>query len=66
MAENTGEKNSINCFLCEHFYITYEKNYPYGCRIIGFKSKRLPSIDVYMNSDIDCALFSAKEKGKID
>jgi hypothetical protein len=59
---NTGEKNSINCFLCEYFYITYERNFPYGCRIIGFKSRQLPSIDVYANSSMDCGLFSAKEK----
>jgi hypothetical protein len=56
------EMQHINCFSCEHFYITYEKKYPYGCRIIGFKSVRLPSIDVYVNSDMECGLFLQKEK----
>jgi hypothetical protein len=60
----TGEKQNINCFLCEHFYITYERNFPYGCRIIGFKSRQLPSIDVYANSTMDCGLFLAKGKRK--
>ncbi|HOW56781.1 MAG TPA: hypothetical protein PKZ12_02170 [Smithellaceae bacterium] len=52
----------INCFLCRYFYITYEKKFPYGCRVMGFKSKRLPSIDVFNNSDMDCSLFMEKEK----
>jgi hypothetical protein len=58
------ETQQINCFSCEHFYITYEQRYPYGCRIIGFKSARMPSVDVYINSDMQCGLFSEKEKRK--
>jgi hypothetical protein len=56
------EKSHINCFSCESFYITYDKKYPYGCRIIGFKSIRMPSADVYANSDMECGLFRQKEK----
>jgi hypothetical protein len=52
----------INCFSCEYFYITYERKYPYGCRIIGFKSARMPSADVYATSDMQCGLFLQKEK----
>jgi hypothetical protein len=59
-----AEKSDINCFSCEHFYITYDKKYPYGCRIIGFKSARMPAVDVYINSDMDCGLFRQKEKAK--
>lgn len=52
----------INCFFCEHFYITYETKYPYGCRAMGFKSARMPAVDVYSNSAMDCALFVRKEQ----
>ena len=63
MTDNGQEEtHKINCFSCEHFYITYEQRYPYGCRIIGFKSVRMPSIDVYVNSHIECGLFVQKEK----
>jgi hypothetical protein len=67
MANNITDKNKegmqhINCFSCEHFYITYEQRYPYGCRIIGFKSARMPSVDVYINSDMECGLFVQKER----
>ena len=62
MADNKSEEiKPINCFSCEHFYITYEQKYPYGCRIIGFKSARMPSVDVYINSDMECGLFVRRE-----
>jgi hypothetical protein len=62
---NDGKKEAtqhINCFSCEHFYITYEQRYPYGCRSIGFKSVRMPSVDVYINSNMECGLFVPKER----
>ena len=48
----------INCFTCEHFYITY------GCRAMGFKSFRMPSVDVYGASGADCTLFTPKDNTK--
>ena len=62
MQDINNEEKHINCFSCEHFYITYEKKYPYGCRAVGFKSVRMPSLDVYANSDLECGLF--RQKGK--
>ncbi len=53
----------INCFFCEHFFITYEARFPYGCRAMGFKSARMPSVDVFSNSEMDCTLFVRKERG---
>jgi len=50
----------INCFSCQHFYITYDPTFPYGCRTIGFKSYLLPSKEVYVNSGMDCLLFVEK------
>lgn len=52
----------VNCFFCKHFHITYEKKYPYGCQAIGFKSARMPAVDVFSNSGMDCALFDKKER----
>ena len=40
------EGTLINCFFCEHFYITYEVKFPYGCKAMGFKSMRMPSVDL--------------------
>jgi hypothetical protein len=63
MSENQPV-TTINCFDCEHFYITYENKFPYGCRAIGFKSVRMPSLDVFANSEMDCNLFTLKERMK--
>ena len=64
MAENQPPATTINCFSCEHLYITYEAKFPYGCRIMGFKSVRMPSLDVFANSEMDCNLFTLKERMK--
>ena len=63
MAENKKQGTLINCFFCEHFYITHEFKSPYGCRAKGFKSIRMPAVDVYNNSEMDCALFVYTERG---
>ncbi|MDA9297205.1 hypothetical protein N9Q44_03705 [Gammaproteobacteria bacterium] len=34
---------TTNCYGCVHFYITWDKQWPYGCRKMDFRSKRLPS-----------------------
>jgi len=62
MGDGKSEEKRTNCFSCEHFYITYDQKFPYGCRAIGFKSVRMPSIDVYANSDMACGLFAPQEK----
>jgi hypothetical protein len=63
MADSKKGGTLINCFFCEHFYITHKTKFPYGCHAIGFKSVRMPAVDVYDNSEMDCALFVLKERG---
>lgn len=54
----------INCTQCEHYYITWDKDFPHGCRAMGFKSARLPSVAVRMSSDQECAFFTKKIREK--
>jgi hypothetical protein len=51
---------SIDCFTCKYFYITWEKNFPYGCKALGFKSKSMPSGEVFMASAQECLKFEQK------
>lgn len=53
-----------NCNKCEHYYITWEKSFPYGCRAMGFKSKKSPSATVRSNSGIECLKFKIKTNKK--
>lgn len=46
--------NTRACKGCLHFYITYDANFPYGCRAHQFKSRRLPYIEVEAASQAPC------------
>jgi hypothetical protein len=48
------KKMQQTCHGCKHFYITYDPNFPYGCRILGFKSRRLPHVEVEAASYLPC------------
>jgi hypothetical protein len=64
LPSGTGEQiqsTELNCFSCCHFYITYETQFPYGCRKAGFKSRLMPSKVMYMYSGMECLLFLEKE-----
>ena len=51
-----------NCMKCKHFYITYDKNMPKGCRVYKIQSSVLPSMVVKKaNNGDECAGFSPKE-----
>jgi len=55
---------AIDCHKCEHYYVTWENEFPYGCKAMGFKSKRLPCIDVRVSSYRACLLMEKKKKQK--
>jgi len=54
----------VNCLACRHFYITYEPSHPYGCRVLAFKSKEMPSRVVYASSGIECQAYTPKASTK--
>lgn len=55
------ESESNDCFKCRHFYITYEKHFPYGCKAMGFKSKDISSDVVLKTSGMKCLYFEKKD-----
>ena len=55
---------AVNCRQCAHFYITWDRNFPYGCKAFGLKTKRIPSAEVYLSSGKDCLKFTQKENQK--
>jgi hypothetical protein len=54
----------IDCHKCRHYYVTWDKTYPHGCKAMKFKSKQLPCIDVRISSHRECLLISKKENVK--
>ncbi|HDI59121.1 MAG TPA: uracil-DNA glycosylase [Desulfobacteraceae bacterium] len=50
----------LDCHRCIHYYVTWDKRFPHGCKAMGFKSKQLPSISVFASSNERCLLFKEK------
>ncbi|GHT94379.1 hypothetical protein AGMMS49545_15580 [Betaproteobacteria bacterium] len=53
-------ENLPNCRECQHYYITHDVRFPYGCRVMNFKSRHLPAQDVLAASGAHCLRFWKK------
>ena len=54
----------ITCYKCDHYFVTWDKDAPHGCRGMGFKSRLMPSIVVQKYSNgMKCELFKEKIRG---
>ncbi|MEI7737379.1 MAG: hypothetical protein WCJ99_01510 [Betaproteobacteria bacterium] len=51
-----------NCWQCEHFAISWDVQRPYSCRLMGFKSKSLPSSEVFKADGQACQCFYPKNR----
>jgi hypothetical protein len=56
---NNAERGP-NCYQCKHFAISWQPSMPYACRLLGFKSKALPAIEVMRIDGRLCQGFQAK------
>ncbi|PAE19696.1 uracil-DNA glycosylase [Bacillus sp. 7504-2] len=54
------KEERINCFACKHFYVTWDKKFPKGCRAFQFKTSRLPSQEVLRASGHNCLRYEKK------
>jgi hypothetical protein len=54
------DHKDVDCKNCIHYYITWDRKFPYGCKAIQFKSARLPSLEVFAASGIICLRFEKK------
>ena len=54
--------DKINCRNCKHYFITWEKNMPYGCRAFGFKARQIPSLVVFQSSGKFCQAYELEQK----
>jgi|YNPBryantNP2012_1023418.scaffolds.fasta_scaffold01218_16 hypothetical protein len=48
------------CHRCKYYFVTWEKQTPHGCKAFGFKSLRLPALEVKLISKEDCHAFEDK------
>lgn len=60
MGDGIKQLDAKLCLNCMHYFITYEPHFPYGCRALSFKSKRLPCNEVFEASNSNCLMFIRK------
>lgn len=58
----SGDVPKIVCRKCIHYFVTHDPERPYGCRAMGFKSRKNPALVVFESSGMQCRLFSPKDK----
>lgn len=56
------EKKLELCYRCKYLQITWDKNMPYACRAMGFKSKIIPCRVTKNVSNEQCLSFKEKHK----
>jgi hypothetical protein len=54
----TGHRS--DCWKCLHHYITHDPRFPYACRAMQFKSRKLPCLEVLEASGEPCLMFQRK------
>jgi len=62
--DTSSRETLLVCKTCAHYYITFDANFRYGCRALGFKSQKQPILEVLETSGADCQFFRKKEPGQ--
>ncbi|MGM0652914.1 MAG: uracil-DNA glycosylase [Bacillota bacterium] len=65
MDKRRDERDRINCLKCRHYYITWDRKFPRGCRALDFKSKYCPSAAVYNSSGMPCLFYQERKKVRV-
>lgn len=50
-----------NCWKCHHFAVSWDHTKPYACRLMGFKSRVLPAMEVLRTDGTACLGFTEKQ-----
>ena len=58
-------KKKPDCWSCAFFSITWDPKFPYGCDLMGFKSKITPCLDVLRLDGQRCLGYAEKELNDI-
>ena len=58
--EEDCKNKALDCRKCVHFFVTWEKKCPYGCKAYGFKGPQMPSIVVKSSSGVSCNFFKQR------
>ena len=60
LSASDSPRKGPNCWDCRHLSITWDVRMPYGCKLMGFRSKVIPSMEVLRTDGRFCGGFSSK------
>lgn len=60
MTTSTTETGAPNCWQCRHFSVSWDPKLPYTCRLMGFKSRITPALEVLRVDGTRCRGFMQK------
>ena len=55
-----GPPSAVNCWQCRHFATSWDPALPYSCKLLGFKSRMLPCMQVLQLDGRACQGFEPK------
>jgi hypothetical protein len=55
-----GHPRGPNCWDCRFLAITWDMRLPYGCKLMGFRSRVIPSLEVLRTDGRFCVGFEPK------
>ncbi len=58
--DQTEPTQAPNCWQCRHFAISWDPKLPYACRLMGFKSRITPALEVLRADGQRCRGFLQK------
>ena len=56
----TSTRTGVNCWQCRHFATSWDPALPYSCKLLGFKSRMLPCMQVQQLDGRACQGFEPK------
>jgi hypothetical protein len=56
----TAANGAPNCWQCRHFAVSWDPKLPYTCKLMGFKSRNIPMLEVLRADGRPCNGFVAK------
>lgn len=56
-----ANRQGPNCHQCRFFAVSWDPRLPYLCRLMGFKSRHLPALEVLRVDGVFCQGFDPKD-----
>ncbi len=60
MNASHADSEAPNCWQCRHFSVSWDPNLPYACRLMGFKSRIMPALEVLRADGTRCQGYLRK------